>query len=295
MRLNVLYPALVLSALYILINSTETEFFSQPSISIQYQITSKKANDLCVSSEGDTYIIDQAGRLNFYDLPTGTYQKIEGDRETPRFGKLDCDGEGTPYVISETGGQMFHLDNQNNWIQLPGCANDIAVGRGGEVWKIGCDQRLGGFGVWKLFCHEECKGNKGRCTRFRPMKYPNISQPDKRVCNWFRIEGAGVRIAVDPQGNPWTIGENHRVYHYDGVNWKNVPGFSAQDIAISNDGVVFVSADDGNSVGRLVCDELGTWQNLKVSSKSIAVGPFSLFTSIAENGYVISTSKRDFN
>ena len=104
-----------------------------------------------------------------------------------------------------------------------------------------------------------------------------------------------MRIDVDPEGNPWTVADNFSIYNYDGVNWKAITGFKAKDVTVSNDSIVFAAGKDGTSIGRLVCDELGTWQLLNASSTNISAGPYSLFSFIDTNGNVYSTSKRDFN
>ena len=43
-------------------------------------------------------------------------------------------------------------------MRLPGCGTEIGVRRNGEVFKLGCDLRSGGFGVYRLFfmCSSKC-------------------------------------------------------------------------------------------------------------------------------------------
>lgn len=273
--------------------SCDIKTVSQPPIPVTWAYTGVEAVDVGTGAEGGTYIAGIDGKLYKYNMLTNSYAIIEGDFELPLIAKVDVDGDDTPYVVTRCGGQVYYLDSLNNWVQLPGCASDIGVGRGGEIWKTGCDARVGGFGVWKLFCKCKCKCNCSRqITRFRPQKYVTRTPAEQRTCYWYRIEGAGVRVDVDVDGNPWVVAENNSVYWYDGTNWKLVPGYAAQDITISNDNVAF-AAGVGSSIGRLICPDLGTWQVLTGAAKSISAGPYSLPFIIDGADKVYTTAKKD--
>lgn len=250
------------------------------------------ANDISVGPDGTLMTIGLDGKAYKYNSRENTFDLVGSDNEVPKFNRIVIDDEGTPYVVSECGGQAFYLDCANNWIALPGCVRDIGAGKNGEIWAIGCDERVGGYGVWRLFCDIDCSYGLGikNCSRLSNA-YNKIT---KKNCHWYRIEGAGVRIDVDTRGNPWVVADNNLVYHYDGVNWRSLPGFKAFDISISTEGVVFAAGIDKKSTGRLVNTELGTWQILAAPSKHIAVGPFSHFFTICHEGKVHSSACRDF-
>ncbi|MFH1805483.1 MAG: hypothetical protein ABID63_11415 [Pseudomonadota bacterium] len=59
--------------------------------------------------------------------------------------------------------------------------------------------------------------------------------------------GSLVRIAVDPEGNPWGISALGRVFRHTGSQWKQIPNATASDIAIGFDDTVLTA----NSAGRL--------------------------------------------
>jgi hypothetical protein len=275
--------------------SMSSDNITLPLLSVRWTDTNFKGKDCGVGSEGDTFIAGLDGKLYKYQIITNTYTEVYGDNEMPFISKVDVDSDGTPYIVTNRGGQIYYLDCQNKWVRIQGCANDIGVGRAGEIWKIGCDSRLGGFGVWKLFCNRKCGCNCNRsCIRFSSLRYAPLGTEQRKNCYWLRIEGGGKRLDVDPNGNPWIVADNNSVYQYDGFNWKYVPGYFANDIAISNDGTVFASGID-NNIGRLICPDVGTWQILTGAAKSICVGPFDLPFIIDGENNVFTCAKRDLN
>ncbi|WP_417625312.1 hypothetical protein [Paremcibacter congregatus] len=58
--------------------------------------------------------------------------------------------------------------------------------------------------------------------------------------------GTLIRIAVDPQGNPWGISTLGRVFRHTGNLWKQIPNATGSDIAIGADGSVVIADADGN-------------------------------------------------
>ena len=57
--------------------------------------------------------------------------------------------------------------------------------------------------------------------------------------------GTLVRIAVDPEGNPWGITALGRVFRHDGRDWQQVLNAAASDIAIGGDGTVIIANSSG--------------------------------------------------
>ena len=57
---------------------------------------------------------------------------------------------------------------------------------------------------------------------------------------------------------------------YESPSWTGIYGQAALDLAISNEGVLFIVGVDG------IVEEMGTWIQLKgINAMNIAVGPYS--------------------
>ena len=89
---------------------------------------------------------------------------------------------------------------------------DVGVGADGSVFVVGSDTATttGGHSIFKYY--------NGQFH-----KIPN---------------GAGVRIAVSPQGVPWVVNKSNLIFKYSGGIWTQIPG-SASDIGIGAEGSVF--------------------------------------------------------
>lgn len=136
---------------------------------------------------------------------------------------------------------LLGLERQPTWLRVVGDANDVAVGADGSVWVVGLDPRNGGYGIYRW-----------------------------NGIDWNRVDGGAIRIAVDPQGNPWIVNDSHQVYRMiDGV-WQRLPG-DARDIAIGADGTVWVAAGGGiyrwNGID---------WDRFSGSGVRIAVDPLGI-------------------
>jgi hypothetical protein len=279
-----------------------TKYVSDPNIdnlNIPLFDTGFLAQDIGVGSEGDVYAIDLYGKLNFYDFAQAQFLPVQGDIELPPLSRVDVDSEGTPYVVTSEG-TTYYLDCNNQWILLPGCGTEIGVGRNGDVWKVGCDGRKGGYGIWKLFCKSTCKCNCGRrCTRFRSYTYnPAVSSqnyyPNTKTCYWYRVEGGAQRLDVNPEGHPWVLTDKGDVYAYDGINWHHYDGMVGHDIAISNDGLKYVTSPT-NEIYVLLDQRVNEWTLLSQRGKEISAGPFNQPWTIGVNNRVYTWSKQGFN
>ena len=95
---------------------------------------------------------------------------------------------------------------------MPGLASDIGIGANGDVWVIGTTTASGGFGIF----HYNLSGN-----------------------NWDQVDGGAVRIAVDPEGNPWVVNDVGKIYRRTSAGWEELPG-TARDIGIGGNGDVWI-------------------------------------------------------
>jgi hypothetical protein len=100
----------------------------------------------------------------------------------------------------------------NAWRQLPGLAKDIGVGADGSVWIVGTNP----------------SGTKGD---FGAHRWTGK--------DWQGVEGGGVRIDVDPRGNPWMVNAKGEIFRRVKDTWKRVPGL-AKDIGVGADGSVWI-------------------------------------------------------
>jgi len=262
--------------------------------------TNFQALDIGVGADGDAIAVGTDGKVYSYNFNANTWSQLDGDSEMLNIIRVDVDDQGTPYLVGSVGG-ISYLSCYNNWVQLPGCATDIGVGRGSEIWRIGCDKKGANrqdFGIWKLFCECECQcGCERKCIRFRPSKYVNNPNGDKRKCYWNKIEGAGVKIDVHPNGNPYIINKAGSIFKYDSDSYDFTPvsGILAKDITLSNDGVLYAVGKGDNRVYRAVDEDAGTWQALQGCANEISSGPYSQPWIVACDSNIVTTSKLDFN
>jgi hypothetical protein len=257
------------------------KFISQPPLKINWNTYETNVSDVGIGAEGHMFLIKSDGKIYFLSSKgkgTSLIDVTPMGYKTPLY-KVAVDSFGTPFVI-DVEGNILYLNTKNKWKRLPGCAKDIGVGINRNVWKIGCDEREGGYGVWKLIC-TSCKLRnqylKPSYAHIHSQKsFDYVDSLNKEInCNWHRVEGAGKKIAVDSEGNPWVVRNNNEIYAYDTNNWRLIPGFLAQQISISNEGVLFAIGKNF-SIGRLVCFKLGTWQILSGSASDISVGAYSI-------------------
>ena len=99
----------------------------------------------------------------------------------------------------------------SSWEQLPGTAKDIGIGANGSVWIVGTNPVIGGYGIYRW---------------------------DGENWGGFSDDGA-VRIDVDPQGNPWIVNDNGKIYRRVDNRWEQLFG-AAKDIGIGANGSVWI-------------------------------------------------------
>lgn len=251
---------------------------------VSWVSTKITGTDVGVGFQGDTFIVGTDNQVYRYNQATNIYNKITSLFDAKR---IAVSKDGTPYVISKKG-NIFYLSLNNEWIQIEGCANDIAVGRNNELWIIGCDIRKGGFGIWKFKCdnlidtlpHNLFTSNKS---------FKNNNKYQLNSCNWFRIEGSGIKIAVDIDGQPTIITEEGDIFRYDGQNYKNLSKIKSLDIAISNENILF-AIDLNNQIFVLKDSINEEWDKMTGLAIAISVGPYSLPFAVSYNNIVYSSA-----
>lgn len=133
--------------------------------------------------------------------------------------KRAIDSTGAFWNIYPRDSTIYITDanGQDHFEQKLGTARDIAVGGDDSVWIIGTKAASGGYQI--LY---------------------------KQGQEWIPIDGAAVRIAVDPQGNPWVVNDLGVVYRRENNAWKKIDGILAKGIAIGRDGKVLLIRRDGS-------------------------------------------------
>jgi len=87
---------------------------------------------------------------------------------------------------------------------------------------------------------------------------------------WTAVSGSGVRIAVDPSGNPWVIAADNSIWRYVSSSFQSVSG-AATDIGIAGDGMVWITGATASSGGYQVYWFTGnSWQQVGFVGTSIA-------------------------
>jgi hypothetical protein len=100
--------------------------------------------------------------------------------------------------------------NKAEWERASGAAEDIGIGPDGSIWVIGRDKKGAGGGIYR-----------------------------RTGETWTNIPGRGIKIAVDPKGNPWVVTAKFQIYRYDGSTFSRLPG-EATDVGIGSDGTAWV-------------------------------------------------------
>jgi hypothetical protein len=136
------------------------------------------------------------------------------------------------------------------WKQLPGKATDIGVGSDGTIHITGTgnESPTGGYAIYKWVNTE-----------------------------WKKIPGAAVRIAVDPQGDPWVVNKSNLIFRRIGETWpwQQLPG-TATDIGIGAEGSVYITSTTNVSEtgGYSILKWTGSnWNEIPGAAVRIAVDP----------------------
>ena len=260
------------------------------------------ATAISISAQGDIYAVGKDGRLYHFDFLDNAWTHISGDYDIGTITKVAVDVDGLPIVVCSNGNVYYININNMKWEKLPGCATDISVGRNGDVFKIGCDVRVNGFGVYKLI--RDNNNNMKQRKRSWRCQHENFcdttcnddvnAHDDVNDAYWFRLSGSGVRVSAGPFGNAYVVTASGVLMEYNDGKWKEVLiGAGVRDVACSNDNEVYY-VDNYANVFR-VADRNGHVFQLCGVAKAIDVGPYSQPIVIGVDGDVYTSSKFNFN
>jgi len=147
-----------------------------------------------------------------------------------------------------------------NWRQLPGAGNDVGVGANGAAWMIGTNAVPGGFGIYRW-----------------------------NGASWDSMPGGAVRIAVDPQGNPWAVNSAGNIYQWAFNGWKQQPG-QATDIGIGAKGDVWVIGTVAEAGGYGIF----RWMPTMSSFVKIPGGAVRIDVDPAGNAWIVNSNHEVF-
>ena len=96
--------------------------------------------------------------------------------------------------------------------------------------------------------------------------------------------GLLARIAIDPMGNPWGVTSLGRVFRHNGMDWKQIVGATASDIAIGSNGDV-VTADADSNLARYN-SVTGRFERISGRGIQVAVAPDGSIWTIRDDNVV---------
>lgn len=177
--------------------------------------------------------------------------------------------------VCGSGNQKAHMAYRIHTVPrelYPGCANDIAVGRNGDIWVAGCN------------LNEFPSGGNIR-------KWSAIAGSD--IGSWGPVVGHGLHVAEGSVGAFWTAQKNGAIQHYlQGTNWQHVAG-CAEDIAVGWDNSVWVvgcNINDYPSGGNIreLQNKHGvlSWSGVVGHGLRIAAGPHGELWVAQKNGAI---------
>jgi hypothetical protein len=183
----------VILLLLIITNKLKINSLTKKENEVQIQIQNKIINinwyslnfsalDLSVSSKGDLFTIGIDKNLYFYEFRENKFIEISKNLETinENFIKVETNEFGNPFVVTENN-EIFTFNEFGNWEKLPGCAKDIGVGENNNIWKVGCNEDILGYGIWYLFFnHKNYNDNDNYNNRGVPsLIYKFINEEEK--------------------------------------------------------------------------------------------------------------------
>jgi Tectonin domain len=176
--------------------------------------------DVSVSPEGEVWLIgmNQVQPYGFspYVFANGRWQQVDGAGV-----RLNAAPGGVVWILNNQG-EIFRRASRNaQWVKMPGCARDISTSSNNVTWAIGCN----------------AMGTAANGL-------PHLQLYKWNGSNWVAETGSGgLRVAVDPSGEPWVVNGNTEIWRRRNGSWTKLPG-TARDISINSHGDAFISGTD---------------------------------------------------
>ena len=252
----------------------------------KWTTTSQQGIAISSTSHGELYAVNLQGELMQYHFPSNQWKTlISNQHQIMYITSISAStyNGGSLFIITSSG-ETFMITNliNNNkhqsppLIKLPGCAIDIAVNNKGDIYKIGCDKVNNGFGVYKLI-------------------YDNDNHNFSKS-KWFKIEGSGVRVAVNANDELYTVGLNGDISMFSNENgkwWVVASNTKARNISIGNDNNVYYT-DVNMHIFKINVKEFKIEQICGLG-KGVTVGPFGKLIIIDNAFNILISTKEMFN
>jgi hypothetical protein len=128
--------------------------------------------------------------------------------------RVAIDPKGNPWAVGKNNAILRLVAAK--WQPMPGQAFDLGIGADGTVYAVGLSNTL--------------------------FRWNGSS--------WGQGFGSdAAQVAVDPQGNPWTVGKTGQIARYVAGKKEVLPG-TALDIAVASNGTVLVIGTDARRIWR---------------------------------------------
>ncbi len=124
---------------------------------------------------------------------------------------------------------------------------DMGVNDDGVIWRIGWGEVDPEHGEIVSPEHDSRGG-------WRLQRYTDDGR-------WERTSGWGLRVDVDPDGNPWVVNNLGHIWYWDGSTWHRIGG-EASDIAVGSEGTVWMVQKETGKVARLRAWQKGSTEAL---------------------------------
>jgi len=198
------------------------------------------ARDIAIGNDGSVFIVSYDGSLARWSNARNAFVAFPG-----QLARIAVTGDGRPWGVTVRG-EVFRHDGVDWRAVYNITAQDIAVSGTGTVIVSGTDEVLYRYNAVD-----------NSFERILPVN-DNVPAPK------------GSRLALDPQGRPWTITKDFRLWRCDRTPCE-LQAVAARDIDIGPDGSVFI-ADSDHKLRRLN-PVSGAWDYVNVDADGVAVGP----------------------
>jgi len=160
-------------------------------------------------------------------------------------GGLSDIGVGANGVVwGVNSAQQIYRWTGSTWTQMPGAATRVSVDPQGNAWVVNA---AGGIYAWNGSDWAQIPGGLsdiGVGANGVVWGVNSAQQIYRRTGSaWTQMPGAATRVSVDPQGNAWVVNAGGQIYQWVNNNWLQRPG-AAKDIAACHDGNIFVVGTD---------------------------------------------------
>ncbi len=223
--------------------------------SVTWELVVGTARDIAIGANGSVFKTGLDGSVSKWNNDRRNWDRFSSPGDN-RLIRIAVDPQGLPWVVDENN--AIHRYDGKSWVLMNGFARDIAIGGGGEVFVI---SRLNNPFSWSV-----------------------------KEKKWQRLEGleegSGRRIAVEPNGFPWMVGNVGQIWRHDGSNWISISG-TARDISVGPDGTVMITGTDG-SPRRWNRKKQG-WEKMLKEGENISVGPRGSPWMVDETGVIFAS------